>query len=45
MWENLSMKDRAAIMRIAVNRGVKDLDSIRKEWNKFDEGGDFNKKC
>ena len=37
------MKDRAAIMRIAVNRGVKDLDSIRKEWNKFEEGGDFNK--
>ena len=37
------MKNRAAIIRIAVNRGVKNLDSIRKKWNKFEEGGDFNK--
>ena len=35
-WNELSMKDKAAIMKVAINNGVTDLNDIK---NKFDEGG------
>lgn len=35
-WSELSMKDKAAIMKVAINNGIIDLNSIK---NKFDEGG------
>lgn len=28
-WEELSMKDKAAFIRDAVSRGLKDIDSIK----------------
>lgn len=39
MWKDLSMKDKAAIMKVAIKYGITDLDTIR---NKFDEGGPKN---
>lgn len=39
MWEDLNMKDRAAMIRVAVKNGVTSLEEIRDKYNKFDEGG------
>ena len=38
-WNKLSMKDRADVMRIFLDKGISDLDTIRKEYNTFAEGG------
>lgn len=35
-WNELSMKEKAAMMKVAISNGIADLDTIR---NKFDEGG------
>lgn len=35
-WSELTMKDKAAIMKVAINNGVTNLNVIK---NKFDEGG------
>lgn len=39
MWNKLSMNDRAAIIRLAVSNGITNLDTIRKGYNKYAEGG------
>lgn len=39
MWKDLTMAEKAAIIRIAVKHGITDLDNIK---NKFDEGGPTN---
>lgn len=39
MWNNLSMKEKAAMMKVAVSNGITDLDEIRKSYNSFAEGG------
>jgi hypothetical protein len=36
MWKDLSMKERAAMIKVAVNNGITNLDEIR---NRYDEGG------
>lgn len=36
MWKDLSMKERAALMKVALNNGITSLEEIR---NKYDEGG------
>lgn len=38
-WEKLSMKERAAMIKVAVNNGITSLEEIR---NKYDEGGFTN---
>lgn len=35
-WNELSMKEKAAMMKVAISNGITDLNTIR---NKFDEGG------
>jgi hypothetical protein len=39
MWSKLSMKDRAKYIQLGVANGVTSLDEIRKEYNKYAEGG------
>lgn len=38
-WNNLSMKDKASYIRMGVENGITDLDTIREVYNKFAEGG------
>ena len=38
-WSKLSMKDRADVMKLFLDKGISDLDTIRREYNTFAEGG------
>lgn len=38
-WNDLSMKDRASYIKLGVNEGITDLDSIRRIYNEFADGG------
>ncbi len=42
-WENLPMRDRATIIRLGVQSGLRDMSSIRETYNKFAEGGEVDK--
>lgn len=42
MWDELSMKDRAKYIKLGVSSGVTSLDTIRKVYNKYAEGGGLN---
>lgn len=39
MWNNLSMKDKAVIIGMAVRNGITDLDTIKKTYNSYKDGG------
>lgn len=39
MWEDLSMKDRASLIKIAVDNGVYDINEIRGSYNQYKNGG------
>ena len=41
-WSKLSMKDKADVMKLFLDRGISDLDTMRREYNIFAEGGDTN---
>lgn len=41
-WSKLSMKDRANVMRLFLDKGISDLDTIRREYNLFAEGGSIH---
>lgn len=41
-WNNLSMRERADVMRLAIENGIYDLDTIRAGYNSFAEGGDIH---
>lgn len=38
-WNDLSLKEKAAMMQVAVNNGIYKLSDIRKAYNEFAEGG------
>jgi len=38
-WENLPMRDRAIIIRLGVQSGLRDVNSIKETYNKFADGG------
>lgn len=38
-WNDLSMVDKAAIIKIGVNNGITDLNTIRNTYNEFAKGG------
>lgn len=38
-WNELTMKEKAAFIRMGVSNGYKDIDSIRKIYNEFKKGG------
>ena len=45
LWDDLSMTERAEMMRVAVNNGITDLPTIRQKYNEFAKGGlkrDYN---
>ena len=39
MWNNLTMRERAAFMKVALDNGITDLEEIRNSYNEFAEGG------
>ena len=39
-WNDLSMKDRASYIKLGIENGITDLDTIRGIYNKFALGGD-----
>lgn len=39
-WNDLSLKEKAAMMQVAVGNGIYNLSDIRKAYNEFAEGGD-----
>ena len=41
-WDKLSMRDKAAMIKVAVESGVYNLDDIRGAYNEYAEGGDTN---
>ena len=38
-WENLPMRDRATIIKLGVQSGLRDINSIKETYNKFADGG------
>lgn len=42
MWKDLSLKDKAELIKLAVNNGITDLSTIRDTYNKFEEGGSLD---
>lgn len=39
MWNKLSMTDKAKYIKLAVNNGITDLDTVRKVYNSYAKGG------
>lgn len=39
MWNDLSMKERAALIKLGVESGVYDIDEIRNSYNQYKSGG------
>lgn len=42
-WNKLSMRDRAAYIKLGINNGITDLNTIREIYNKFANGGPIKK--
>ena len=38
-WSDLSMKDRAAYIKLGVENGITNLEIIRSTYNKYADGG------
>ena len=38
-WENLSMREKAAMIKVAVSNGITNLQEIKDKYNEFAEGG------
>ena len=43
MWNDLSMKDKAAFIKVGVKNGLYSIDNIKAVYNKFSEGGFLDK--
>ena len=39
-WSRLSMKERSDLIKLYIDNGIYSLEEIKKDYNKFDEGGD-----
>lgn len=39
-WSKLSMKDKSDLIKLYIDNGIYSLEEIKKDYNKFDEGGD-----
>lgn len=42
MWKDLDMREKAALIKVAVANGIITLPEIRQAYNKFAQGGDLN---
>lgn len=38
-WDDLSISERAEVIKLGVDSGITNLDSIKKFYNRFEEGG------
>ena len=38
-WEELTLPEQAAMMKVAVQNGIYNLHDIRQKYNEFAEGG------
>lgn len=43
-WSALSLKDRADLIKLYVSNGITSLDTIKKEYNSFGDGGNTDSK-
>ena len=41
-WNNLSLKEKADVMKVAIGNGIYNLSDIRKAYNEYAEGGPKN---
>lgn len=41
-WNDLSLKEKADVMKIAIGNGIYNLSDIRKAYNEYAEGGDIH---
>ena len=41
-WDKLSMAERAEVMKLAVENGIYNLDTIRDGYNEFAKGGSIH---
>lgn len=41
-WDELSLADKAKMMEVAVRNGITNLQEIKKKYNEFADGGNFN---
>lgn len=39
MWKDLSMLERAALIKLGVDNGVYDIDEIKSSYNQYKNGG------
>ena len=37
MWKDLSMREKAALMKVAINNGIYSLEEIRDSYNSYAE--------
>lgn len=44
MWKDLSLNEKAELIKLAVTNGITDLSTIRDTYNKFEEGGPLDEK-
>jgi hypothetical protein len=44
MWNDLTLNEKAELIKLAVNNGITDLNTIRDTYNKFEEGGPLDEK-
>lgn len=42
MWNKLSMKEKAALIKVAVSNGLTDLDLIKNKYNEYANGSNIN---
>ena len=42
LWDNLSMKEKSEMMRVAIANGITSLPEIKQAYNKFAKGGRMN---
>lgn len=42
-WDNLSMKEKAEMMKVAIGNGITSLSEIRQAYNEFAKGGPLKK--
>lgn len=40
-WDNLSVKEKADVMKVAISNGITNLSDIKQRYNTFAEGGDI----
>ncbi len=44
-WKDLSMKDRASYIKLGIDTGITDLDTIKEVYNKYEDGGGLRDKA